>query len=318
MIQKTVIPLNIFIPTIRDDHLGFCKLWSLLFKDKFENLSVRYSVRLDFSKCNYIGLNTSVVLGIFIKSNIAADHNVIIDSDSMNEQVFLKLKSMDFFAGILPQGFSPTYDSKYADKMHSNIPFKIFKSNELNLEDKVLVYLETSWLSKNRVNFSDDVKSSVLSSLWEIFANAFEHGASESGVFCSGTYDKSTRVLNLIVGDTGIGIVESVKNYNENIKTSKNAILWALKKGNSTYTINLKSVGKPQPRGLGFDILRQLVDVNGGLLEIYTDNVVYQRIKKQDIFHTHMSNIKGSWVKVSLNCKEDVIYRFQNEVPNYF
>ncbi|WP_441002636.1 hypothetical protein [Pseudocolwellia agarivorans] len=309
---KSTFPIEIFIPTIRDDYQGFCKLWSSLFQDKFNNNTVMFKISLNFSKCNYIGINATVILGVFLKSDIGKTHEIRLNLKSIKQQNFQKLRNMDFFTEMVPKGLT----TKFVTESDGLIPFKRFLSRDS--ENSVLEYLEKDWLSKNRLNFSHDVKSSVLSSLWEIFANAFEHGESKLGVFCSGTYDKNSRVLNLLVGDKGIGIVSSVLNYNKGISTSEEAISWALTRGHSTYTSNLKTLGKAQPRGLGFDILKQLVDVNSGLLEIYTDNIIYQRHNNEDIFHPQQSDILGSWVKISLKCKENVIYRFKNEVPDYF
>ncbi len=236
-------------------------------------------------------------------------HNIEIKTDTMNESVYSKSISMGFI-----QSFRTTLQQSNNETV---IPYKRFINKRS--ESEVLDYLESDWLSRNRLTFSKEVKDAVLSSLWEIFANAFEHGKSNHGVFTCGTYDKKTRTLQLIVGDIGIGLTNAVNQFLTKKLSSKEAIKWAIIRGNSTHTAELESGSKAKPRGLGLDILKQLVDVTEGFMEIYTGDIIYKRISTEDsYFFTNNEHLKGTWVKISLVCKEGVAYQFEHEGPAYF
>ena len=151
--------------------------------------------------------------------------------------------------------------------------------------------------------------------MWEIYANAFKHSHSNC-VFCSGAYDKKDKTLTLLVGDLGQGITDSINTYLGRKLKPKDALEWALIRGNSTYTANIRDSGKEQPRGLGFDILRQLVDINDGSMDIFTGTIHYQRAEKNNSFYS-AQNIAGCWIKLKLHCKKDVLYYFESEASDY-
>jgi hypothetical protein len=305
-------PKEIVVPSVRDNSTSFCKFWEMLYNSGVDDNSLTLHIKLTFHKCNYFSYSAVTLLGSFISFISKSRHSLLLDTDTIKAHVFNRLEMMDFFSIVNnPRGFQNINITKT-----NIVPFRMFQSKDD--ESIVLKYLKEDWLSKGSLNLSPELRTSVLSSLWEIFANAFEHGESDFGVFCSGDYDKESKQLKLIVGDIGIGIVDCVRNYHQTIKSSKDAIQWALESGNSTYTANLKKVGKAQPRGLGLFVLQQFVDVNKGTLEIYTDNLSYIREDRQDSFIGNNSRIKGSWIKVILQCDESVLYHYENETLNYF
>jgi hypothetical protein len=295
------------IPSIRDDKDGFYRLYDLLFSTRLEP-DIFYFIHIKFSSCNFAGYNLTVLLGAFIKK-LKENNNVQveIETKTMNKQVFNKLKNMKLLNSFLPPGeigFIPNEEV---------ISYRCFLKTDK--ENDILEYLKEEWIGVNRINLSKEVKASVLSSLWEIYANAFEHSHSDS-VFCSGSYDKKEKTLTLLVGDLGLGITDSINTYLETTFKPRDAVEWALIRGHSTYTANIKESGKEQPRGLGFDILRQLVDINNGSMDIFTDTVHYQRLEKNNFFHA-TQKIAGCWIRLKLHCKNDVLYCFETEASDY-
>lgn len=307
-----VVKVKIDIPSIRDDNIGFYRIWKRLYEQSWDT-EKEYFITLDFSKCNYAGINITSAIGAFvnfIRTNLG-NSTLKIETKTMSTQVFHKLKDMrllealDKFDG---HGFTPASDEI--------IPYKEFSTPS---EEVVLTYLKTEWLGKNRLNFSDEVEAAVLSSLWEIYANAFEHSQSNS-VFSCGSYQSKDKSLSILVGDSGVGVPSSVKSFlDKNNLSSTEALKWALTRGNSTYTANLKDVGKAQPRGLGLHLLKELVDINLGEMEIFTSDLYYKRKSGDDYYITEMPFVSGSWIKITLNCKKNVKYLFKDEdIPDYF
>lgn len=304
--------ITIKIPSVRDDMNGFYNLWTRLYGQEWQE-STKYYIILDFSTCNYAGVNLTAILGAFVHfvRRKLASSTLRIETKTMNLPVYLKLKNM----GLL-ETLDRLDGHGFTKKTEDIIPYREFPSS--TKEGDVLSYLRDEWLGKNRLNLSDEVESAVLSSLWEVFANAFEHSGTKQVQSC-GSYDKKAKTLSLLVGDSGNGIVTSVRDYLESELPAKQALEWALIKGNSTYTANLKESGEEQPRGLGLHLLTELVDINDGSMEIYTDSLFYSRQSEQSSYVDRPLTIKGSWVRLTLNCKDDVMYYFRDEdIPEYF
>ncbi|ELV8728279.1 hypothetical protein QNE38_003323 [Vibrio fluvialis] len=304
--------VTIKIPSVRDDMNGFYNLWDRLYEQDWQ-YSKKYFITLDFNTCNFAGVNLTSIIGAFVYfvRRKLLNSTLKIETKTMNLAVYLKLKNM----GLL-ETLDRLDGQGFTNKTDDIIPYREFPST--TKEEDVLAYLKYEWLGKNRLNFSEEVESAVLSSLWEIFANAFEHSGTYQVQSC-GSYDRKAKTLTLLVGDHGNGIATSVRNYLGSELTAKQALEWALVKGNSTYTANLKETGEEQPRGLGLHLLTQLVDINGGSMEIYTESVFYSRSMERSTYVDKPQSINGSWVKLTLNCKRDVIYYFGDEdIPEYF
>ncbi|HIF9275678.1 TPA: hypothetical protein ACX6QR_003740 [Photobacterium damselae] len=274
--------------------------------------TTKYYITLDFTNCHFAGFTLTAILGAFVYfvRRKLKNSTLRIETKTMNRHVYLKLRNM----GLL-ESLDKLDGQGFTQKTKDIIPYREFLSS--TKEGEILSYLRDEWLGKNRLNFSEEVESAVLSSLWEIYANAFEHSGTHQVQSC-GSYDRKTNTLTLLVGDSGHGIVTSVRKYLQSELTAKDALEWALIRGNSTYTANLIEAGEEQPRGLGLHLLTHLVDINDGSMEIYTDRVFYSRCSGKSLYQNQSHNINGSWIKLTLECKQDVKYFFQDEeIPQY-
>ncbi|WP_146161609.1 hypothetical protein [Vibrio splendidus] len=292
---------------------GFYNLWKRLYTYSWDK-NTRYFITLDFSSCNFAGVNLTAIVGsfvCFVKEQLIYS-DLRIETKSMSRQVHYKLRNM----GLL-ESLDRMYLHGFTGKTEDIIPYREFPHS--TKEQDVLTYLKRDWLGKNRLNFSETVESSVLSSLWEVYANALEHSGTQQVQSC-GSYNKKDSTLSLLVGDSGSGIIHCVQQYLASEIGPIPALEWALTKGNSTYTVNLKEEGLAQPRGLGFHLLTQLVDINEGQMEVYTGSIFYVRKNKQNFYSQAPIPVKGSWVKLTLQCKQDEIYYFvdeDEEIPDY-
>ncbi|WP_406849076.1 hypothetical protein AABD45_14600 [Vibrio vulnificus] len=311
-LKKLPQQVTIKVPSVRDDMDGFYNLWQRLYEQDWKQTN-KYFITLDFSSCNFAGVTLTAMLGSFVHfvRRKLINSAIRIETKTMLPHVYNKLRNM----GLL-EALDKLDGQGFTQKTEDIIPYREFHSS--TKEEDVLSYLRDEWLGKNRLNFSEDVESAVLSSLWEVYANAFEHSGTHQVQSC-GSYNRKDKTLTLLVGDSGNGIASSVRDYLQSDLTAQQALEWALIKGNSTYTANLKEAGEEQPRGLGLHLLTQLVDINGGCMEIYTDSVSYSRRSEQCSYIAQPAIIKGSWVKLTLHCKHDVIYYFRDEnIPEYF
>ena len=88
--------------------------------------------------------------------------------------------------------------------------------------------------------------------------------------------------------DIGIGIPNSVKNFlNIPNMSSKDALKWALKEGNSTKQSDY-------PRGVGFTLLEEFRKNVKGKILIITDNVYYESKNNYSNYTNLSKKVRGT------------------------
>lgn len=177
------------------------------------------------------------------------------------------------------------------------IPYREFPAHSSRAMPAIMSYLETEWLERGWVNVSDEQRSHVLGSMWEIFTNALEHSGSRSGVIACGHHQALRGELQLCVVDLGFGIAANVREYLENHELpAESALKWAFVRGNTT---SRKGFG----RGLGLEILRDFVTIKRGSLKIYS-NDGYALVDRAGVSFQCRNGaaFRGTLVNVRLTC----------------
>lgn len=314
------------MPTIRDDDDGFEAI--LRIAEQVLNQPRRH-FDFNFSECLKIDHNGTVVLGglasyvdyqnslvsqtlagIFA-TKIFSGAGVMFLVDSMRSIVRNSLINNNFLSHFTSEGYAGYPKGGY-----------IGYREHLNLldADNIAMHLNHDWLSNDKLNISRDLKEAILTRIFEIFMNAYGHGVSiqeisRLGVYSCGQYDKKEKKLNISVLDFGPGIVKNVLKSNTHIYDNVEAMKWALIRGNTTRT---DSEGLDIPRGLGFDLLREFVAVNGGEMRVYSNDV--QAVVLNGSFEVKKikSNLRGTLVSIKINC-DNRHYCFKSETqPQYF
>jgi anti-sigma regulatory factor (Ser/Thr protein kinase) len=128
----------------------------------------------------------------------------------------------------------------------------------------VIAFLKDQWLSRAGITMSDLLQKELIGKVWEIYANAFEHGQSQVGVFTCGEqlHDGS---MQLVVGDFGVGIPHNAREALKKSVSGSEAMEWAFQPGTTTLTGTQR-----HPRGLGLTLLKNLVELNDGQLDLYS------------------------------------------------
>lgn len=130
----------------------------------------------------------------------------------------------------------------------------------------ILNYLGNRWLGANAISMSARLRHEILGTVWEIYANAFEHANSGIGVVAAGTFHKNSKQprLTLSVLDLGGGIPTKVRRHFKNRRLAPDrAMKWAFTEGTTT------SAG---PRGLGLSILKDFLSANAGRLRVLSND----------------------------------------------
>lgn len=151
----------------------------------------------------------------------------------------------------------------------------------------------------------------------EIFNNAKEH--SEAKYIVGGCYNllqSGRKKLCFCCYDTGIGIIESVRNFLKLdsdprfrvYKADEYLLRWALQKGNSTkYT-------KELPRGAGLDWLLDFAGVNGGYIRICSEDVLFeQNSQRSQKFCALNKSFQGTFFEMGIKEDPNFVYKLKGE-----
>jgi anti-sigma regulatory factor (Ser/Thr protein kinase) len=316
---------DVVIPPIRDDESGY-KYLSKLAHHILSNPEPFYV--FDFSKCSVISHNGLVVIGgicNYLKqyeaktkmlkgfgvSSLFSTKKVGFKVDGISQVLMERLCDLGFWNYV-----NPDYG------IVKNTDYIGYREHETVLEDTQIVnHLKDSWLTDEKLSVSESLKSEIVSSIYEIFVNAYGHGLKENpnsqSVISCGYYEAKDKKLSLSVLDFGGGIVESVQRHIPTLE-GEEAFKWALEIGNSTRTDSAPDL----PRGLGFGILRDFVRVNGGVLRICSDAYM-ATVHTNGSYATQRipGMFLGTLVSITVNC-DNKHYKFKSEIseqiPAYF
>ncbi|HEI6905127.1 TPA: ATP-binding protein [Yersinia enterocolitica] len=177
--------------------------------------------------------------------------------------------------------------------------------------NSILNYLTDNWIGKGWMHVSEPLRDAIAGKLWEIYANSFEHSKSPVGVFSCGQHFRRRNELILSVIDFGVGIPYNVKTFLSSDSRASSlpadaCLRWACQSGNTTATVN------GIPRGLGLHLLKELVKVNNGKLELYSHNGYVKIDSQGEEYQTLPFHFEGTILHITLICDEK-FYHLVNE-----
>lgn len=286
------------IPTLNDTKSDFLTLFDIA--QQCESLVPGDEVSLDFSKCKFLRPNAIVFLGGLTKVLKGKNIQVIFLLNTFKEKVLEILKR---------NGFAEAFEFDKRIELGQAIPYR---EDIENNSESITNYLSDSWLKYNWIHISDKLKNRIVSRLWEIYNNVFEHSKSSVGAISCGQYLPKKKELLLSVVDFGIGIPQSVKNFiitkgNEPTNADSYYLQLAFRPGfTSLFDNNI-------PRGMGLGILKDFIDKNEGKLEIYSNNSYALSEKDNESFSDNHKGFQGTIVHVTLKCDEGY-YKLISEV----
>ncbi len=263
------------------------------------------NVRFDFSQCSFLRPNAVAFLGGLARLIESRRGSVVFDWDTINNSWVRATIRQNGFAGMFGDS-SPSWEG------HS-IPYREDRSLDLN---GISDYLTFNWIGKGRIHVSDRLRDDIVGWMWEIYNNAFEHSASEIGVFSCGQHLWRKKKLILSVVDFGQGIPTNVKNFlrqyaaEDNVARlkSKYCLEWAFESGHST------SIGHVA-RGIGLDLLKEFIHLNQGKLEVYSNDGYAIIDENGDRYEDREISFAGTIVHITLRCNEK-LYQLKDEADS--
>jgi len=269
------------IPTINDKPVDFdClfQLWQQVNQDCSE-------VILDFSKCRFLRPNAVAFLGGLTRLITSKGGKVNFRRDTLHRNVKRNLQQ---------NGFMFAFCQDITPWPGNSIPYR----EDLTQNDELVHYLAEQWLGRDWVHVSPDLQRLIVARVLEIYANAFEHGRTDIGVFSCGQYYPKLKELKLTVVDFGVGIPQNVRDFNQKPSLSADkALQWAFQQGTTTR-------GGQVAGGIGLDYLKQFVQRNKGKLQVLSHNGCATINEKQEIYENRQTFFQGTLVNVTLLCDE--------------
>ena len=286
LITEVHTDIVIKIRTINDDLKDFDRLFQIWNKAN----QGQSEIILDFSKCYFLRQNAVAFIGGLIQSLRSQSKTVSIKWDTLHNNVATNLQQ---------NGFMHVFNNDRESWDGNSIPYR----EDFNQDEDCLVYyLKEKWLGKGWINVGQDLQNLIVSRVYEIYANAFEHGQSNTGVFSCGQYYPKLRELKLTVVDFGVGIPSHVRSFQNNpYLSADDALKWAFQPGTTTRLGEVTG-------GIGLDFLKQFVNVNQGKLEIFSHNGYAIIDECNESYQVRQTFFEGTLVNITLKCDESYYY----------
>ena len=287
------------VPTIKGELKDFDVLFNL-WHQIINQINNSPNVTFTFIKCYLLWPNAIVFLGGLARLIQKYNGHCSFDWSTVKDTVLKNLIKNNFYS---------SFDDDKQASFGNTIPYR-----EHNSEDKVSIidYLKNQWLGRGWMNISAALQEAIIGNVWEIYANAFEHGKSPIGVISCGQHFPKKHILKLTVVDFGLGIPVNVNSYRNIFKepqiSADESLKWAFQRTNSTRISD-------NPGGLGLDLLKQFIILNKGQLEVFSNQGYALIDDKKEEYLNRSSFFEGTLVNITFNCN-DSFYCLSSEVDN--
>ena len=283
------------VPTLHSESTHFESLFVMFqtVEDTFRQSDASPKFCFDFSLCHFLQQNAVVLIGGLARLIETRGGFIQFRWDTLSHEVKRNL---------LKNGFLRTFDNGWGKVAEGNaVAYKEHGTPEAH---EVLPYLENDFLGRGWMRLSPYLKAAVVGNLWELYANAAEHAKSSIGVFSCAQHYPRKQLLKLTVGDFGIGIPNKVRGFHQrpNLSASR-SLRWALQPMSST---------GGGGRGLGLATIKELVKVNKGRLEIFSNDGYCSIDRNGEIYAVRNTPFQGTIVNVTLVC-DNLSYCFASE-----
>ena len=285
------------VPTINDDLSDFDNLFSLWDQANGDFLEVVF----DFSRCGFLRQNAVAFLGGLARLIQSRYDSVTFNWSTLQSGIRANLEQ---------NGFLSTFSHAGGPWTGNSIPYREDPSQDAS---NIMAYLKEKWLGRGWVHVSDLLRDAIVGRVWEIYANAFEHGQSSIGIFSCGQHYPHHHDLKLTVVDFGVGIPSNVRYFFKDDPrfqslNAASCLKWAFQRGTTT---------KPNgtSRGMGLDLLKEFVKLNKGKLEIFSHEGYALIDEENEIFMNRQTFFEGTLVNITLKCDASY-YHFASEVTD--
>lgn len=290
--------LTIAVPTLNDDESDFQRLFMLY--SQVMASSAAY-ILFTFPHCRFLRPNAVAFLGGTWRSLQRKGVKVLVDWESLRYEIKNTL---------IQNTFCQQFGHRGTAYSGHSIPYREDPVQDAN---SILDYLTQNWIGRDWVRVSDALRDAIAGKVWEIYVNSFEHAKSPIGVFSCGQHYYKRNELVLSVVDFGVGIPYNVRDYLSEDKrastiTAEACLKWACISGNTTTKDGIA-------RGLGLHLLKEMVKINNGKLELYSHNAYVKIDATGEAYKTLPFSFRGTILNITLLCDEK-FYKLASELGN--
>lgn len=253
---------------------------------------------ISFERTIWFEANLISVLGSLIEK-LCYEGYVINFGDFYNASV----KSI-----LLRNGFLPNEGINYNTSNETFITYQQFTSQQ---DVEFNEYIHRELLSKKDFpRHTSLVGKNISENIFEIFENARTHGKSDFIYTCGQYYPNKTPArLDMTIVDIGVTILDNVTEFHKarrllNVFNAHEAIEWAIIMGNTTKKI---------PGGLGLGLLMKFIKLNGGKVQIVSDDGMIGVDSGKVISQTLKSHFPGTIVTMEFNLNDEALYYMKGE-----
>ncbi|MXY92903.1 MAG: ATP-binding protein [Caldilineaceae bacterium SB0664_bin_27] len=169
-------------------------------------------------------------------------------------------------------------------------------------------YIEAEFIHRIEMpEMSTGLLKKFRESIFEIFSNAVLHSRTRLGIFSCGQFFPRRNKLDFTVADLGVGIRQNVCEYTGLNLSASQAIAWATVEKNTTK-------GGSVPGGLGLKLLGEFIDLNGGSLQIVSDDGYWQRVNRNSSSYSLGHRFPGTVVNIEINTADTHSYVLTSEL----
>lgn len=281
--------------TINCDFLGYSFLSELQFH--ILNTPIK-SLLVHFYPNNFIEANLFAVLGAILphpsKVNFKFHRN--ITNWSRTSSSIRKLLERNGFLNYYGEKFEHFFNDTTAQ-------YKIFRKQELT---EFSQYIKNDVLKPEGFpRMSDAARKKIIEGILEVFLNSIIHGQTDR-VFICGQYYPNKGFLKFTLVDLGITIKTDVCRNTQLNLSGTEAIKWAVSGDNTTRRGNI-------PGGLGLKMLRNFLKLNGGSIQIISNDGYWQEKESVEIVRDMKLPFSGTIVTISFNTTDSKQYIVSGE-----
>lgn len=252
------------------------------------------NVIISLADCLYIHAGFTAFIGSLkaLVESKGKKLDIIVRKNSRVSKYYWSSGLRKFFNPLLP------------DTANKNvIPFRKINMEQQNYQNYIDHIIDLA-----PVVLSDAAKDMLFMNIYEIFINAHDHSKEAYGVYACGHWFPKLKELTFSIYDTGIGIAQNVKNHHDSTMSSREAVDWALKYGNST-----RQLESMTPRGVGFTNLLHFLDLNHGSLKIFTNDIYFCHENEENNFFSLDYGIIGTMVTFTIVTDNEHRYILKSE-----
>lgn len=253
-------------------------------------------IEIDFENVTFFDANFAAIIGVYLEKLEENGNIITFNFSPSSNKVKHTLQRNQF---LTLRGYPFLHDN-----FNTSVPYKKFRSADgEGFQD----YILTEFIGiSDFPQMTEVLGKKMVESVFEIYVNAKTHGLCNYIHTCGQVFkNKIGKPLQFCIVDSGKNIKENVSNHVGKDIESTQAILWAMKLGNTT---KINETG-----GLGLGLIFEFIKLNKGILQVVSYDGFYE-FKGGSVSTKKLSSpFLGTIVNLTVNLADTNSYYLSDE-----